>query len=307
MSEASFGHWSRYWALGNITSLPEDFTGNYDGEVAAFWRRVFEGVPPKGRVLDVCTGNGAIAMLAAEALPEASVTALDAAESRPDRLDRKHADPGGCLERIDFVSGVRVEDYQAPPASFDLVTSHYGIEYADWGRAAKNLAPLIRSGGRLAVLAHSPDSDMVAVMEAEAREYAQLYEAGLAKLDPCQLPAETDRFRNELSQLTRRLHHATAGSSETRLLDSVVAALETLGRMPNETLAAQQGALEQYLGELKAGDLRLRDMLGVNQALLRSPDWHRVFQDEGLELMESGTIHYAGRHACGQAFVYRNQ
>lgn len=305
MSEASFGHWSRYWALGNITSLPEDFTGNYDGEVAAFWQSVFEGVPPKGCVLDVCTGNGAIAMLATEALPQASVTALDAAESRPDRLDRKHAGPGGCLERIDFLSGVRVEDYQAPPASFDLITSHYGIEYADWERAAENLVRLLRSGGSLAVLAHSPDSDMVAVMEAEAREYDALYAAGLRNLDPAWLPAEPGRLRQALSAVMSRLAGSKSGTGETRLLDSVASALNALAKMPDRQLAGQKVALVQYLAELEAGYLRLRDMLGVNQALLESPEWHRVFGDRGLELVESGLVQYAGRHACGRAFVYR--
>lgn len=304
MSQASFSHWSRYWALGNITSLPEDFSGNYDGEVAAFWRRVFEGVPPNVSILDVCTGNGAIAILATEALPQASVTALDAAESRPDRIDRSRANPAASLERIRFVSGVRVEDYQAPPASFDLITSHYGIEYADWRRAAENLVRLLRPGGRLAVLAHSPDSDMVALMEAEAREYDALDAAGLKELDPGWLPAEPGRLRRALSAVASRLDGSKAGKGATRLLDSVGSALNALTQMSDRELAEQKAALVQYLAELEAGYLRLRDMLCVNQALLESPEWHRVFQERGLELVESGPVQYAGRHACGRAFVY---
>ena len=47
-----------------MTSLPQDFAANYDGEVAEFWQAAFAQVPPAGRMIDLCTGNGAIALLA---------------------------------------------------------------------------------------------------------------------------------------------------------------------------------------------------------------------------------------------------
>ena len=60
----SLAQWSDYWAAGNLTSLPSDFAHNYDGEIKAFWFKIFDDLPDKSAILDVCTGNGAVAYLA---------------------------------------------------------------------------------------------------------------------------------------------------------------------------------------------------------------------------------------------------
>ena len=79
----SSDHWSEYWSRGCLTSLPEDFAANYDGEIAEFWRNAFQSVPAGGSVIDLCTGNGAIALLAAEYATreeqDLSITAVDGA------------------------------------------------------------------------------------------------------------------------------------------------------------------------------------------------------------------------------------
>ena len=82
MNATQSDHWSDYWSRGSLTSLPQDFAANYDGEVAEFWQGAFSGLDDTGRMIDLCTGNGAIALLAAEYFasekPDIEIVAVDA-------------------------------------------------------------------------------------------------------------------------------------------------------------------------------------------------------------------------------------
>ena len=62
----SNNHWSEYWKTGVLTSLPSDFKENYDGELYEYWESVLLAQQTPLRVLDVCTGNGAVAILLTE-------------------------------------------------------------------------------------------------------------------------------------------------------------------------------------------------------------------------------------------------
>ena len=56
--------WNRYWEHGFVTSCSGAFSGNYEGTLKTVWERFVAECPPGSRVLDICTGNGAIAMIA---------------------------------------------------------------------------------------------------------------------------------------------------------------------------------------------------------------------------------------------------
>ena len=45
-------------------------------------------------------------------------------------------------------------------------------------------------------------------------------------------------------------------------------------------------------------------MLRVNQAIHEQPEWYRVFETSGLELMDSGEILYKGRHRSGRTYRF---
>ncbi|HEY9119557.1 MAG TPA: hypothetical protein VIN33_07345, partial [Marinobacter sp.] len=53
-----------YWRQGHLTSLPCGFSLNYDGEFLQFWHQQFALLGAGACVLDVCSGNGSIALLA---------------------------------------------------------------------------------------------------------------------------------------------------------------------------------------------------------------------------------------------------
>lgn len=165
MSEHTSEHWSEYWSQGWLTSLPEDFAANYDGEIAELWNEAFSGVPDRGRVLDLCNGNGAIALLAAGYFKaedeEVKVTAIDAAEVNPAAVGQHFPDQSGSARMIRFVPNCRVEDLQLPDQDSAPVTSqYYGIEYCDWDEAAAQVFRVLKPGGRLVMVCHTPTSDI---------------------------------------------------------------------------------------------------------------------------------------------------
>jgi len=302
-------HWSEYWASGQLTSLPADFAGNYDGEIAAFWETQFQGVPAGGKVLDLCTGNGAIALLAAGYFlarqRDASVTAVDAAKISPESMARRHAGREAEIARVTFIDQTPVETLGLPDAEYDLVTSQYGIEYCDWAPAAAQAARLLRPGGRLALVCHAASSDIVATMEQEAGDYEALESAGLVKGLRRFLAGNLSfsRLRKLLEGTHARLAPAYR-ASHAPLFAYVLKALEELLTMNEMQLRARRLELAAFVRQLELGQLRVKDMLRVNRAIYATPEWYRVFETAGLRLLDSHEILFRGKHRSGQAYRF---
>ena len=160
--------WSRYWRHDVLHSLPGSFAGNYEGAIGDFWQRQFEPLLADHRVLDIGTGNGALAQLAchvcAATMPR--VDAIDLAEIAPDWIS---AQPLACQQALHFHSGVSAEALPFPAHSFDLAVSQYGLEYCNAALAIAQLARVLTPGGRVALLMHHRDSRLTEVAREELR------------------------------------------------------------------------------------------------------------------------------------------
>ncbi|MDZ7790783.1 MAG: methyltransferase domain-containing protein [Xanthomonadales bacterium] len=302
-------HWGQYWAGGALTSLPEDFRANYDGEIRQFWHDIVAAVPAGARVLDVCTGNGAIALLAAEILSErecaGEVLAVDAAAIRPSTIAQRFPEQAERVRSVRFYPETRFEELDLSAASVDLITSQYGMEYCDLAVAADQCVRLLRPGGRLAMLCHAVDSDMLKTMEAEHRDYRRLDQLQLLHhlgefLDGHSTPAT---LRRVLSRTRAQI------MGDPRLLSRPLNRM-VLG-MLDQTRAMDDAAIEQarprYLGfarQLASGRDRLADMLRVNRMMREDPGWTDVFERAGLTKQASGSIRYQGRYDVGHFHVF---
>lgn len=102
---------------------------------------------PSQRVLDVATGTGDLAFVAAAAVgPEGEVVAVDSCAAM---LDVARGRQRGA---VDFREGDAM-DLQFPDASFDVVTISFGLRnVADRGQALREFRRVLRPGGRLMVL-----------------------------------------------------------------------------------------------------------------------------------------------------------
>jgi len=118
------------------------------------------GAAPGERVLDVGCGPGATALpLAAAVGPGGHVTGIDIAEPMLGLLRRRIAERG-ITNLTALLADAQV--YALPPASFDLLTSRFGVMFfADPAAAFRNLAGALRPGGRLVMAVWAGMADNV--------------------------------------------------------------------------------------------------------------------------------------------------
>ena len=173
--------WNRYWQSDRIASC---FDGggerNYDESVAAGWRAFFAGLPERTRLLDLCTGNGAAALIAAEVgLAQDKgfeIVAVDRAQIDPPAYVSRHRQE---LATIDFRPGIEAEELPFDDGRFDAVVSQYGIEYSDLERSLPELVRVLSHGGRARLVMHAAEG----VVAADARTVAEEAEFLLDRID----------------------------------------------------------------------------------------------------------------------------
>lgn len=159
MSEPSQA-WDSFWSYDRLSSFGTGKgAGNYDEPIAAGWRDFFAALPAGARLLDIATGNGAIAVIAVESGKKLKVTGTDLAAINPAAfVGGKQA----ALKRVRFLGRVPAEELPFPDAGFDAVVSQYGIEYSDMQRSLKEAARVLAPGGRLRFGMHAAEGDLAA-------------------------------------------------------------------------------------------------------------------------------------------------
>ncbi len=149
---------SAYWSEGNITSLPNLFVDNYSGDVLRFWDEAFSTLEENGTVLDICTGNGAIAYLARDHADRRGIRfeihAIDVAEIQP----RSREGDDSTINDVQFHSGVAVEATHCRNDYFDLIVGQFALEYCSIPDAVEELSRIIRENGSLILMVHHADS-----------------------------------------------------------------------------------------------------------------------------------------------------
>ncbi|HTU10536.1 MAG TPA: methyltransferase domain-containing protein [Allosphingosinicella sp.] len=151
--------WSQYWHFDRIASC---FDGagqtNYSDEIADGWRRFFDTLPDGARILDLCTGNGAAALIAAETARARAgnfrIVAVDQADIDPASHVSRH---GEDYASIIFLRGTEIEALPFPRAGFAAVISQYGIEYTNLEASLPEAVRMIAPGGRLRFVIHAAD------------------------------------------------------------------------------------------------------------------------------------------------------
>ena len=173
--------WLQFWRHGSVTTFERRGNSNYDGEIRDFWERQFAALTPRARVVDLATGNGAVALLAAEYSAKhqlnLAVDGLDKAEIQPGNDLQEAEAARKWLAGIRFRGGAPNESTGLESECADLVTSQYGFEYGDPAASAREAVRIIKPGGRIALITHHANSAVVR----EAREGLEQYRLCLAQ------------------------------------------------------------------------------------------------------------------------------
>lgn len=309
MDKASpMDHWSRYWGSGAITSLPQDFRANYDGEIAAFWYEQFKKAPQGAHLLDACCGNGALAFLAAEYSADRkldfSIIALDAAEINPGSAVHAHGISPALVSRVQFIQQTPLEEWSGKERSLDLIISQYGIEYCDQEQIAPQLAKTLKAGGRLAMLCHADSTDIRATMRAEANDYAHLDQLQILTLlwRWSEEQLDSDELRHGLKAASRQME-GDLRIRQSPLMRNVSGMLRHLLAMSDDMLQRNRDAVRSTCQELESGRSRLEDMIQVHTRVARKA-WYRPWIDAGLVPESQGELLYRNRHHVGCYYTF---
>lgn len=152
--------WDLFWSYDRLASFGTgQGAGNYGEAIASGWTAMFKVLPTGSRVLDLCTGNGAIAVMAVEAGDRLEVMGADLASVEPAAFVSRDK---AALRKIRFLSETPAEDLPLEDASFDAVVSQYGIEYSDLERSLPEAVRVLAPGGRLRFACHAAEGSVVA-------------------------------------------------------------------------------------------------------------------------------------------------
>lgn len=154
--------WNDYWHFDRLSSFDDLGETNYREEIAAGWKTFFDSLPNGASILDLCTGNGAIAVMATDASRRGGkhfqVVAVDAADINPYLYVTKHREE---LAAIEFRPATPIESLPWPDASFDAVVSQYGIEYSDLSQSISELARVVAPAGTARLILHAAEGAVV--------------------------------------------------------------------------------------------------------------------------------------------------
>jgi len=157
---SSQDYWDEYWQQGHITSFGSELPNNYVGELKEFWQSNVIELPAGSKILDLCSGNGALPKLFLESNKSLDITATDLAN-----LDQVAVKTNITSKNKDALVKVlgRVDCTDLPfeACSFDVVTSQFGIEYSDICKTISQISRVLIDGGELLLVTHVDDSRFI--------------------------------------------------------------------------------------------------------------------------------------------------
>ncbi len=302
--------WSHYWNNGSLTSLPQDFSENYDGNIKSHWFQCLERLPDDAKILDICTGNGAIAILAQQFSIENNlnfqVHGTDGAFINVENLSQRYPQLASVYNKISFHSGKIFEDIALESNSFDLLTSQYGLEYTNWNASAVNVNRLLKKGGKLCLICHSPSTDITKYMKHERQEYEYLQHLGVF--------SDIKSYLN--NGITFSVFLCNIKKSNTKLKSNFKFKKSPLIKgildfyshtfMSNEVqFESERHILNNfYLNHIHAFK-RLSDILTVSERIADNPCWYNAFIENNMQLLFSNNIYQNDQHLAGIAYTFQ--
>lgn len=246
--------WSQYWQYDRIASC---FDGagqaNYADDIAGGWRSFFADLSDGACILDLCTGNGAVALLAAEDERAARIVAVDQADIDPPAFVSRHAD---LYARIEFRGATDVQALPFGDGGFDAVVSQYGIEYSDLDRSLPEAVRMVAPGGRIRLVVHAADGVV-------ARDAGAVIADADLLLEEIDLPGHAARCFEAVCAAER-------DAGDTTLADSSVAAFQAaLVRTAQHVPQASDRTMVRNTGAVLLDSFQRRGQFGLGDLLAK--------------------------------------
>jgi SAM-dependent methyltransferase len=258
--------WDQYWRDGRLASCGGEAGANYQPAIAEGWRRFFGSMANGARVLDICTGNGAVARLAAEVASarnaRVTIDAVDAAELHPMGM-------GAGADMIRFLPRTPAEHLPFPDDSFDFIVGQYAIEYTELDRTLAELQRVSHPHARLRFVTHASNSIVVQGARAQLADVQRLVQTGIFETaealvrtttaDP--LAAGSAGARNKFLVALRSLRDGEATTGDLRMYRNVGSVLvHAIQHLPQLGPAPVLDKIAETATAIKAHHARLSAM-----------------------------------------------
>ena len=312
--------WTRCWETGTVTTFHGRFANNYDGVVRRHWHGIFDRLPTRARIVDLATGNGAVALLAARyshrRQRDFEITAIDFADIDPQRQLAGKA-VARHLPRIRFLGRTRIERTTLPDGTLDLAMSQFGFEYAQPDAAAAEVERILkRSGGLFAAMIHHADSAIVRQAKDGIEQVAICEQSGLqplirdlhrrlAKLKKRNRDsAKDDRaiaLRTEINRQIAQFNRASARFRDPGPMTLFVRqSMSTFDPSVAAGLSVdrKQKMLQDAAAETDAYRQRMRDLVSCALGDAEIDSLVSRLSDAGFSIEQSQPFEFEGVHFC---------
>ncbi len=154
--------WDGYWNSSRLSSSSDINPTGIADHIAHDWADFFAKIKNGASILDICTGNGVVPLIALKAAKEkhkkVSITGIDQANIKPaHNITPERA----LLREVNFMGGVDVSTLPFKNNSFDMVTSQYGLEYTNWRKTIAELTRILKHGGVGRFVIHASDGHII--------------------------------------------------------------------------------------------------------------------------------------------------
>lgn len=306
--------WGKYWASGALTSMADGFESNYQGVLRSGWETYFASFDLEARLLDIGTGNGAIATIAAEISRreklDFEIHGADLAEIDPQRTVKSDAElTNGLLRAIVFHPGTATETLPFEDGTIDGVSAQFAFEYADHDAAMAELGRVLRPGGKARFVMHDHDSEVLRrgreqLRQIELIESQAFYDTVDALLphtaamaSGIQPDQDTERVRLQVNEVGATIGEAARASFSPESLQFAMGfASRALEIVATDGLNAARARLQQGRDELAGAKLRYGDLVRAAGAPGQALNLAELAKSKGFadvavtEVMHNGQV-----------------
>jgi SAM-dependent methyltransferase len=304
----SVEHWENYYRGGALATCPVGPAPGYTLELRDVWEEFFRGLPPAARILDIGTGNGAIALIAKEAAGAIGrhyeIHGTDLAQIDPAR-DVK--DGVNLFAGITFHASVPTEQLPFPAAAFDAVSGQYALEYTRVEQALGEIHRVLNDGGVAQFVLHHDDSIIVHNAR-ESLKHTDLVLNDTKIFRKLRRHVEAERqspstarstWQDLVAAVTQLQAAVGQGQSALTLRVTVDAVQKLLEARQRLSPAALDRAIDQIEVEVRASGRRLRDLVDCAQSAETMAAMKATAGSVGFVVCELRTQYHARENLVG--------
>ncbi|MEW6996658.1 class I SAM-dependent methyltransferase [Colwelliaceae bacterium BS250] len=280
-------YWSQYWRQGHLTSFGDDIKDNYIGALKQVWLAEFAQVTNEHQVLDLATGNGALIGLLYDNKADGDYPSIDGIDLAEIQIS---AELLNVSTKTRFSGGVNCENLSFADHSQDLIISQFGIEYANFSKALKEVARVLKPDGRCQFICHHPLSIIVKPNQDILRQSIAIQSSngGLAIVKQLvkqlqlhgkgSVPSEKSRMK-----LNKFIEKQTRADDVAFQATNFTALVRTVMNNLNDK-ALQLSIMNEFEAELKGSIQRLGDLIQACLSPARIKSFNKACQDSGLQI-----------------------